>query len=106
MVKPEIIIGLQNGLSRQEPLEKAMQSMLNAGYSQQDVQEAAQNIHLGTIEIAREVPVAAGILSSVSSPASQESNTKKSSWKKITLLSGVFIVLLGVMIFVFLKAFK
>lgn len=44
MTKEEIIGGLKNALDRGESLERAKQSFVNAGYSQDEVNEAA--LHL------------------------------------------------------------
>ena len=47
MAKEEIISGLQNAVTRGESLEKAMQSMINAGYNAREVQEAVHQIKAG-----------------------------------------------------------
>jgi lysylphosphatidylglycerol synthetase-like protein (DUF2156 family) len=57
MVKEELVIGLKNAINRGESLEKAMQSLLTAGYSPIDVKEASEYINLGvTKKIAQNVP--------------------------------------------------
>lgn len=42
MAKEEIVEGLRQAVSKGEPLEKAMASFFNAGYSKGDVEEAAR----------------------------------------------------------------
>jgi len=42
MVKEEIVEGLRLAVSKREPLEKAMASFYNAGYSKEDIEEAAR----------------------------------------------------------------
>ncbi len=42
MAKEEIVEGLRQAVSKGEPLEKAMASFYNAGYSKGDVEEAAR----------------------------------------------------------------
>ncbi len=41
MVKEEIVEGLRLAVSKGEPLEKAMASFYNAGYTKEDIEEAA-----------------------------------------------------------------
>lgn len=43
-VREEIISGLKNAMARGESLEKASQSFINAGYNQDDVQAAAEEL--------------------------------------------------------------
>lgn len=44
MARQDIIIALRNGIERGETLEEAKQTLLNAGYSSGDVEEAASEI--------------------------------------------------------------
>jgi len=44
MARQDIIIALRNGIERGETVEEAKQSLLNAGYSSSDVEEAAAEI--------------------------------------------------------------
>jgi cobalamin biosynthesis Mg chelatase CobN len=43
----EITTGLINAINRGEPLEKAIQSFINAGYNSQEVMQAAKQVNLG-----------------------------------------------------------
>ncbi len=47
MVKEELIAGLKIATSRGESIEKATQSLVNAGYDIQEIQAAAQEINMG-----------------------------------------------------------
>lgn len=49
MAKEEIIAGLENAVARGESIEKAMQSMISAGYNPQEVREASQQVNMGSI---------------------------------------------------------
>lgn len=42
MVEQEVLAGLKNALDRGQPLEKAIQSLINAGYNSQEVRQTAQ----------------------------------------------------------------
>lgn len=42
---PELIAGLKNALSRGETLQKAKNSLLNAGYSKEEIELASQKIN-------------------------------------------------------------
>ena len=46
-MKEEIISGLKNATQRGTPIEIAMQSFINAGYSETDVKEAAESLSIG-----------------------------------------------------------
>ena len=41
MVKEELVEGIRQAISKGEPIEKAMMSFYNSGYSKQDIEEAA-----------------------------------------------------------------
>jgi hypothetical protein len=60
-MKEEIIGGLRNALERGETIEKAMQSFVNAGYSPNEVREAAIAIN----------PSASGLLYGQPAPSAQ-----------------------------------
>jgi len=49
MVNEELVAGLRNGFERGESLEKSIQTLLSAGYSAQDVKEAADSINFGAL---------------------------------------------------------
>ena len=46
-MKEEIISGLRNATQRGTPIEIAMQSFINAGYSETDVKEAVESLSIG-----------------------------------------------------------
>jgi len=49
MAKEEIIAGLENAVARGESIEKAIQSMISAGYSPDEVKDASGYVNMGTI---------------------------------------------------------
>ncbi len=49
----DLTSGLKNAIERGSSLEKAMQSLINAGYSQQEVREAANSLTQGATTITR-----------------------------------------------------
>lgn len=55
MVNTEILEGLKQAMARGESLPRAMQSFTNAGYSQEEVDEASHYLQAGTIPIQQSV---------------------------------------------------
>ena len=58
-MREEILYGLKNAMQRGTPVELAMQSFINAGYSEADVKEAGESLMSGTgsvTEIIRVMP--------------------------------------------------
>jgi hypothetical protein len=49
MPSEEIIIGIKNAVARGESLQKSAQSMINAGYGVEDVNEALNYVNMGTL---------------------------------------------------------
>ena len=49
MVHEEILAGLKNAIERGQGLQEAMQTMVAAGYSISDIQEAARYVNQGII---------------------------------------------------------
>jgi hypothetical protein len=49
MVNEEIKAGLKNALDRGQPLNKAIQSLITAGYNPNEVQQAAQEMNISII---------------------------------------------------------
>ena len=49
VIKSEISIALKNALDRGQSLEKAKQSLINAGYPQQEVTKASASLNQGVI---------------------------------------------------------
>lgn len=56
MADEEILTSLKNAIERNEDLEDASQTLINAGYSQQEVEEAKQELQKGVLsaEVAKE----------------------------------------------------
>ena len=48
MVREEILTGLKNAVERGQSIEKAVQSMISAGYNPAEVNEAVSYINLGS----------------------------------------------------------
>ncbi|MEA3330047.1 MAG: hypothetical protein U9Q06_04865, partial [Nanoarchaeota archaeon] len=51
MPRQDIVAGLKNALERGEPITKAKQSLINAGYSLNEVNEAANYLTGGAVEV-------------------------------------------------------
>ena len=68
MVREEILTGLKNAVERGQSIEKAVQSMISAGYNPAEVNEAVNYINLGSMgEIARqEIREKSGLPSTIS----------------------------------------
>ena len=65
MVKGDIIGGLKIALSRGDPLQKAMQSFYNAGYTKEEIEAAArvlntEGFHPATVSIKPRIQLAQG----------------------------------------------
>jgi hypothetical protein len=92
MVREEITAGLQNAINRGESIEKAMQSMISAGYPQEEVQESSGYINMGTAgsvgAIASEAAQTAGY------EAIEKARGEKPKKKKTGLVILLLIVLL------------
>ena len=109
-MRDDIYGGLKNAVERGEDLEKAVQSFISAGYSEQDVRQVAQAMSgAGADHNAYNKPNQQGY----SSPQSRmqahsqfPNNYKKPAkfdWKLLTLAS-VLLILLAVLVFsVFFK---
>lgn len=48
-MKEELLTGLKNAIERGQSLEKAIQTLISAGYNSSEVHEAAESINAGTI---------------------------------------------------------
>ena len=93
-MKEDIIGGLKNAMDRGYTLDAAIQSFINAGYSVNEVKEAASNLSTGALSI---------LQPSDSQGAVQEINpeyhanpleSKKMNWK-IFILIIILIIVLG-----------
>ncbi len=49
MVREDLVAGLRNALERGASLEGAKQSLINAGYSSEEVEEASNYLHSGSV---------------------------------------------------------
>lgn len=104
MTKEEIITGLRNALSRGEPLQKAMQSYVNAGYPIDQVQAASREVHQGVTGQFQGRPGMPRGMSKKSTSTPQETivkEKKKKPWLLIILGIVVLflIIILGVFFF-------
>ena len=50
-MKNEILAGLKNAIDREQSMEQAVQSFINAGYNPQEVKEVARTLSSGASEI-------------------------------------------------------
>lgn len=97
MVREEIIAGLKNAVLRGESLEKAVQSMISAGYSSEEVREAGGYINMGALGA-----VQAGMSAEARGEQAAEAaggfievaKKKKKTWL-IVLLAIVLLLLIG-----------
>jgi uncharacterized membrane protein YvbJ len=99
MVDSDLVTAIQNAVARKQTVESAMQSLLNAGYSKEDVQEAARQA-LATAEAA---PAQAVQVPTQNVPAEKKPSSKKK--KIIFLIIALSIILLGIGAFVAIKFF-
>src|SRR4030042_3210410 len=99
MAKEEIVGGLKAALARNEPLQKAMMSFYNAGYSKEDIEDAVQELQTPQLfgqPVAQTQPVKQSVQQSPSKVVQKvsEYNAKpKSAGKTITIIF-VFLLLL------------
>ena len=102
MVREDIVGALQSALSRGYPLKSAMQSLLNAGYSRMEIEEAARALNnvQSTSQIA---PVAAPGEKKVIQRVSDytEKPKPKASNVLIYILVGILILLIIGLIAIF-----
>ncbi len=87
----EISGGLKNALDRGEPLSKAKQSFINAGYTPREVQEATQMIRSSPMQNVK--PLSPSI--------SQPTPIKQSSSKKTIIIIAIIgvVILIGALVF-------
>ena len=95
MTKEEIAIGLRNALARGEPIEKAMQSYVNAGYPISEVQEAAKEVNQGVTGTIKPG------LPSLPEEDLKQKEKKKFPWK-VVILVVVLLILLGALAVTFI----
>lgn len=113
MVREEIVAGLRNAVERGQTIQQAMQSMINAGYQLNEIQEASGYVNMGAIGSMQQVPQAY-VSQEQYNPSSEEStiqapaNNKKSAPNiKVIILVLILVLLLagvGTMIYFMLKS--
>jgi len=86
MAREEILEGLKNALERGERLESAVQSFISAGYSAQEVQEAARALNAGVIS---SMPATYAPLPQTQTPIKQIQQAVQPNAPKILPQSGV-----------------
>ena len=123
MVRDDIVAGLKNGLERGASIEASKQSLLNAGYAAEEVEEAAKSLNADSVlamqqplrSASASVPYSSGKMQQPPSrvqlqnrPFSQQPNVKKEgrgffaeNWKIISLVA-VLIILIVAFVFVLL----
>ncbi len=97
--KEDIFGGLKQALARGFSLQQAKQSFINAGYSSQEVNEAAssideRNVRKGT----RFKPLPSPSGEIPPPPQNNKQKTQKSSNKMIIILLSIFLILLAFLI--------
>jgi len=112
MARDDLIAGLRNGLERGASIEVSKQSLLNAGYSAEEVQEAVDSLHSDSV-LAMQQPFrkpADSVQPSPSKvqPQNQQASVKKEgsgffaeNWKIIALVS-VLVILIVLFVVVLL----
>jgi hypothetical protein len=118
MVRDDLVAGLRNALERGTPLEGAKKSLINAGYSSEEVEEASNYLHSGSVLAAHpqqlkkpadSVQPSKPKKTSVQQPKNQQQNKKSGegffarNWK-IVLLLGILAVL--IILFVLVLVFR
>jgi hypothetical protein len=111
MVREDIVAGLRNALDRGNSFEAAKQSLLNAGYSSEDIAEAGNYINAGSVlplhEVQRIKKPADSVVPSKTRPQKPSKGPSTGqgffsrNWKVILLLAVLF-VLIGLFVLVLL----
>jgi len=110
MVREDLVGALQSALSRGYPLKLAMQSLLNAGYSKIEIEEAARN--LNNMQPANQVSSPINQTISVVKPGDKKTIQRISDYGEkpkvqasniiIYILGGILVLLLVGLVLVFL----
>lgn len=95
MVDEEIVAGLRNAVERGESVEQAKQSFFNAGYPENDVNEAAST--LGSAEM-KEIKEVKEIVPEAITEVKTSEN-KKSRLGNYILIAGAVIIILVAVVF-------
>ncbi len=114
MVREDILWGLRNAIEKGESFEKAKQSFINAGYSREEVEEAASFINTGVLpekeDKSLETPSSSPPSPSMSPQTGQDSkqvkkpkdsffNKLKRNYKIVVLLI-ILLILIAILILV------
>lgn len=107
MVNQDLVSALKNALDRGYPLDKAKQSFINAGYSREEVEEAAQFVHSNGVPVYSDAEEEKPQISRAvqpSKPGKPESGGESFFKKhpKIFILSGILIILIIILILTFI----
>ena len=104
MIKEELVAGLKNAIERGADIERAKYSFISAGYSREEVEEAANSIRSGSVlsqEKELQIPVTPSYSPKLSRPTRIAEGSIKNKIRlnlKIILLVVVLIVLVGILI--------
>lgn len=97
MQKEEISYGLKQAVEKGESLEKAKKSFINAGYSQQDVEDSAKALD-GVLSLMPEENQALELSETNLNPQEHKSSTLK---VLIIVLAVILLALVGFLISIF-----
>ena len=100
MAKEELVASLQNAVIRGEPLERAVQTLISAGYPPADVQDSARYVDMGII--GKLSPQVSELRPSSSDATNAQQKTKKgaSIWQ-VAILVVILLILATVAVFMF-----
>jgi len=103
-VKDEIVGGLRLAVSKGEPLKSAMMSFYNAGYSKQDVEDAARALQVPQLPQTQPLqqPSQKGKVTTAQRISAYGKKPKGMGKAMIMILIFCLILLLGILVAVFL----
>lgn len=103
MPKQDIVAGLKNALEHGSSPEQAKQSFINAGYSREEIEEAAQFIHSGSVPAIGEAEIPPPAQKSIQPAPGQPAKESffKRNWK-LFLLFGILVILIIILILTFI----
>lgn len=113
MAKEEITTSLMNALERGESMDKAMQTLLSAGYTMPEIQEAARELNVGAIQRVEAIrpspPYALGQLQQpiqgykpLPSALSEEEAKKSTKMAVILLIILVLLIIVAILSWIYL----
>lgn len=98
--KQELIGGLKNAVERGEPIVKAKQSFINAGYKQQEVEMAAQKISTTITPTQPVTTVQPKITSAQPAPLQSSTTTIPRQSKKLSKKLLIILITSGALILI------